>query len=257
MNIILLHFAIKYHGDWDKIYKALDQKEMVSLKEINALEEQSKEWSKKGYNFKTLLDIDYPKQLKEAYKPPFVFWYQGDLNILKNQMLCISANEIEKQSIPDAEAKLSEIKKNDLALVNVDTTLGDQSLSQITRKLGINQVLVTDYGIENLKPSPKTLIISELPHDFRAETTDEKSFTKLAKNRFAAALSSELVMLSSEQKVHSNLISQFLNLGKEVSCFPKDASSKDYNNELIKQGANLVTSLKKLTIEKDKGRELS
>jgi len=70
MNIILIYFSIKYKGDWDKIYKALEDKEKVSLSEIQELENELKNYK---WKIGTILDQDYPKRLKEAYKPPFVF----------------------------------------------------------------------------------------------------------------------------------------------------------------------------------------
>ncbi len=42
----------------------------------------------------------------------------------------------------------------------------------------------------------------------------------------------------------NHLITNFLNLGKEIYCFPGDGSKQDGNSELIKQGANLITSIK-------------
>ncbi|NQZ29304.1 MAG: hypothetical protein HRT98_02855 [Mycoplasmatales bacterium] len=64
MNIILIWFAIKYKGDWDKIYQALEEKEKISLRELKDLEAKMK---KQDINAITILDLGYPNQLKKAY----------------------------------------------------------------------------------------------------------------------------------------------------------------------------------------------
>ena len=64
MNIILIYFSIKFKGDWDKIYKALEDKEKVTLKEITELEELIK---KEKWNIITIIDKEYPEPLKQSY----------------------------------------------------------------------------------------------------------------------------------------------------------------------------------------------
>ncbi len=250
MNIILLYFAIKYEGNWDKIYKALDQKEKVSLKEITETEEKSKTWMQAGYNFKTILDIDYPKQFKEAYKPPFIFWYKGDLNLFKADGICLAAEKINPSEILLAEKSLKVIKDNNNVLVNYGKTDGDFVLEDIAKKLDIKQIFIINGGIEGMSHSKNELIISEYPNSYMPLGLQQR-----AKDRLVATLSKELVLMSSSPQNHSELVANFINLGKEVSCFPKEASSKDYNNELIRQGAKLITNLKQ--IEKGLGRELN
>ena len=71
MNVILIYFARKYKGDWDKIYEALEKKEKVSISEIK----ETEKWiSETKLRIVTILDVDYPRKLKQAYKPPFVLW---------------------------------------------------------------------------------------------------------------------------------------------------------------------------------------
>ena len=40
MEKILVYFAIKYNGDWDKIYRAINQKEKVDIESLNDLIKQ-------------------------------------------------------------------------------------------------------------------------------------------------------------------------------------------------------------------------
>ena len=63
---ILIAIWKKNNGDWDRIYKELREKKYVNenydiyLEGVNASE------------YITLLDDDYPLDLKISYKPPFV-----------------------------------------------------------------------------------------------------------------------------------------------------------------------------------------
>ncbi len=61
--ILALHF--QYNGNWDKIYRAIENKNEPHKKYIAKAK-------KTQYNYLTLLDKDYPQELKFQYKPPFV-----------------------------------------------------------------------------------------------------------------------------------------------------------------------------------------
>ena len=68
MNDILIYFYEKYDGDWDEIYKAINQKERVNYGEaIEFLKDY-----KDKYDYVTIIDNSYPDEYKGNYKPPFV-----------------------------------------------------------------------------------------------------------------------------------------------------------------------------------------
>ncbi|AHF61367.1 hypothetical protein P344_05925 [Spiroplasma mirum ATCC 29335] len=79
MNKVLLYFALKYHGDWDQIYRALvDNKEKISFEASDAFKTKIK------CQYITVLDPQYSPSLKSIYKPPFVLFYYGDFSLLQN-----------------------------------------------------------------------------------------------------------------------------------------------------------------------------
>lgn len=78
MDKILLYFSLKYHGNWDKIYKALELKEKISPLELGEVEQKIK------CNYITILDDEYPNTLRTSYKPPFVLFCKGNTKLLKN-----------------------------------------------------------------------------------------------------------------------------------------------------------------------------
>ena len=79
----LVALAIKYNGDWKKIYEDVANKADVEIEYIT-----------KAENLKcktvTMVDEEYPPQLKQAWKPPFVLFYYGDLSIIQDYYKNIS-----------------------------------------------------------------------------------------------------------------------------------------------------------------------
>ena len=232
MDIILIYFAIKYKGDWNKIYEALDKKERPELKDLRELEN---EIAKSKTKVLTIIDKNYPLELKKAYKPPFVLWYQGDLKRLTKQTICVTGNKVD----PTTNKRITENinKLNEQYELIIPSFNGvDKVIEEVfTRSL----IKVLPHGIDFSKSSDD-LLISEFPP---AIQNPEREFFR-QRNRIIAALSGQLVLFSSNPKGAINhLVSAFLNLGKEVSCFPGDGTEKDGNSELIKQGANLITNI--------------
>ena len=75
---ILAYFAVKYLGDWHKIYKAICEREEIDDAEFDKI------ISSIHCNYTTLLDFDYPQQLRNISQPPFVLFYYGDISLLNN-----------------------------------------------------------------------------------------------------------------------------------------------------------------------------
>lgn len=86
MRFILIFFHLKYKGDWDKIFKALEAKEPVSLKDKEEVE------AKYGDQYITLIDRLYPSVLKEVFKPPFVITFKEGEKII-NEMAKVETEE--------------------------------------------------------------------------------------------------------------------------------------------------------------------
>lgn len=41
----------------------------------------------------TIFDVEYPDELKEINCPPFVLFYKGNINLLKEKKLCLVSLE--------------------------------------------------------------------------------------------------------------------------------------------------------------------
>lgn len=77
INQTLLYFSLKYDGDFMKIYNAFSNKEPVNYEEYQQLTKNNK------YPYITIFDHRYPNFLKELNAPPFLFFYEGNLKLLK------------------------------------------------------------------------------------------------------------------------------------------------------------------------------
>lgn len=61
---LLIAIWIKCDKNWDKTYQAILNKDSINEEEILKDIDTSR--------YITLLDSDYPKELKQTYRPPFV-----------------------------------------------------------------------------------------------------------------------------------------------------------------------------------------
>ncbi|MCK5807182.1 MAG: DNA-processing protein DprA [Mycoplasmataceae bacterium] len=237
MNIILIFFTIKYKGDWDKIYRALENKEKVSLTEINELEKKMKD---EEWKILTIIDREYPKQLKEAYKPPFVLWLKGDEKLLDNPIINVTGNQIDSKAIERIETFVSEVEKNHTIISSAFKGVDEKVLANSKN----GKIIVLANGFNNpyinYKITDKDLLISEYEPDVKMSKGRLR-----ARNRIVAAFSKSLILISSlKDGPINNLITNYLNIGKDVYCFPGDGDDEDGNSELIKQGASLITGIK-------------
>lgn len=83
MRYCLLHFALKYWYDWQDIYNAIKYRETVSQEYIDDLENCDR--SSENVKFITILDRGiYHNSFLQLKKPPFLIFYRGNINILKN-----------------------------------------------------------------------------------------------------------------------------------------------------------------------------
>ena len=97
MNLILAALAFKYHGDFQQMLKGLKNKESFS---DNYLSDIAKTLEAQQVGIITLLDDDYPENLKTVKNPPMVIFYQGNKELLKNPGLIVfGQSEIAKQDL--------------------------------------------------------------------------------------------------------------------------------------------------------------
>lgn len=80
MKDVLLYFSMKYEGSFNDEYNALVEKENFNIEEFIKLRKNIK------HKYITLLDDKYPNFLKTSNCPPFVMYYQGNLELIDSDL---------------------------------------------------------------------------------------------------------------------------------------------------------------------------
>lgn len=243
MDWILIYFAIKYKGYFYDIYNALKNKEFIPLEEIEKIKEQIE---KSQIRAITIIDDDYPESLKQIDNPPFVIFYKGNKNLLKTKAIMFTG-EFSNELIDNFIIKSSyEIAKEHTLISNNFKDL-DKKIINLFLTNNNNVILVSPNGLTdplfNLKVTEQKdnlLIISECPDGV---VVNKKRIHQ--RNRLAIGLSITLIIASSYKKSGiMNLVSFALEQGKDVYCYPGLQNENDGNNHLIKEGAQMITSVK-------------
>lgn len=252
MEDILVYFAIKYEGDWDKIYGAINRKEKVDPTEMKQVLDTNKS------NCITLLSENYPSRLKNIYKPPFVLFYKGDINLLNSKNKTIGVVGSRNNSGYGASATTNlvrELVDNEFIIVSGLAKGIDAIAHKSCLEKNGKTIAVVANGINIFYPSANKelqqtieengLVISEYP-DFKA--SNKENFPK--RNRIIAGLSDSILVTEASNKSGSMItVSRALEMGKDIYCVPYQMGSNSGCNSLIKEGAKLVESVKDILID--------
>lgn len=241
---ILTYLAIKFHGEWDEIFKAIRDRQEYSIEEMESTVNNMKSKAV------TILDPDYPEWLKNVYKPPFVLFYYGDLSLTKdieNNLAVIGSREP-----TDYGKNITEyLVKNIRARYTIVSGLArgiDSIAHQAAIDSGAKTIAVLGSGIDYCYPprnkelyeviKKNHLVISEYPGD---EYPDPSHFP--ARNRLVAAFSHGVLVTDAQIRSGTLITVEFaLATNKEVMCVPHRITDNSSCNRLIADGAFLIES---------------
>ncbi|ATZ18821.1 DNA processing/uptake protein [Williamsoniiplasma somnilux] len=248
MDNVLLYFSLKYQGNWEKIYTALDKKEKIDHEQFLA------ETKKIDSTFISIINPLYPISLKNSHKPPFVIFTEGDLNLLANYHQIIFLNlenqhdEYGKKVVNDLCEGLTKENRTLLIGDNVEIDF------KLTEKLISNKnkiIFVTKKGIQDFKKINKDflkllkttnyLLVSESYENDSLNSEESDNFLY----RLIAGLGKAFVITQAKSNSScSKIINYALNDGKEIFAVPERIDSCfKLGNNLIKQGAKLVENV--------------
>lgn len=196
MRNVLTYFSIKYKGDWEKVYKAIDEKERINKSDVDNFVSNVNE------NKITLLDDDYPNGLKYIYKPPFVLFYKGNKKLINNKHFLLS--------LMDDEINSDYIRTmgNDLCEVVVVVDYSNKKVIKELIENKIKFIAISKKGIVNIKTDQiyqdiinnNNLIISE---SYEYDGTDRDFFF----DRLLVGISRKTLFTNSIQKHRYPLLS--------------------------------------------------
>lgn len=248
---VLLYFSLKYEGNWDKIYEAIKLKKDFSEQDFLSLRVKQKS------KYITILNEEYPRALKECYKPPFILFYYGDINLLKEKKKITIVGS--RSCSPYGEVCVMNITKelvqNNYVIISGMAKGLDTLAHQIALDNGGKTIAVLGTGIDLCYPKQNStiykrikedgLLLSEYPID---TSISKENFPK--RNRILSALCDGVFV--PEFKANSGTgitISLALNSGKPIFCTPHPINSGTANNGLIKDGAVLVETANDIIFE--------
>ena len=244
MEEIILYFALKYAGDFDKIYQALERKEKVDdeLKEHLFKELKSK--------YTTIISDDYPAALKEINCPPFVLFYYGDLNLVNTK--CIGVIGMRQPSDYGIEVTKTIVSK--LVLENYTIVSGmalgiDAMAHQSAMNVLGKTIAVLGSGIDNCYPlknkaiyeimKVNQLVISEYPGNLVP-----KKINFPRRNRIISGLSESILVTEANERSGTMItVGHALEQGKDIYYIPSRINDSSGCNRLIQQGAKLVMDI--------------
>jgi DNA processing protein len=242
---IIIFLAVKYKGDWNAIYQAIKQKELVEEPDVKQALASIK------CHVVTIIDEDYPEALKKIYKPPFVLFYYGDLGLahMMEKSIAVIGSRLPSSYGQTMTKKIThELIEEGLIIVSGLAKGIDATAHQTTLQYGGKTIAILGSGIENCYPKENLtlyeaikeghLLLSEYPH---YALPDKQNFPW--RNRIIAGLSNGVFVAEAKQKSGTLItVGYALYLGKDVYVLPHQANTDNSTNQLIKDGAILVES---------------
>ncbi|WP_375315572.1 DNA-processing protein DprA [Spiroplasma endosymbiont of Tipula paludosa] len=248
MEKVLLYFAIKYDGNWDKVYEALDKKEKIALEELQNIED------KITCQYLTILSSQYPAGLKTIYKPPFVIFYEGNIDLLKYSQKIIAItgshypNVYIKKVANDMVQQLVNHQKILMTSFNAGVEILVHQLIKENSISGNSVVIINDSNNYDANQQELLLylkryhlVISEYPlHMTRENISPIDSNVQ----RILLGLSKALLVLSfADEKIIHSLVDSAFNENKDVFAVPNQIYENFATNNLIKNSAKLVQTI--------------
>ncbi|MBQ6334907.1 MAG: DNA-protecting protein DprA [Erysipelotrichaceae bacterium] len=225
----LIAYSFYYGGEYDKIAKAIKNDEKIRPVKID--------------NALTMLDKDYPKVLFDLKRPPFVLYYKGNIDLLKEEAYAIVGSREPCQYALMATENLAK-KNKDKVLVSGLA----KGIDACGHRNALKTIGILGCGIDYIYPScnkelilevaKRGLVISEYPG-----LSKPYGYHFPFRNRLIAALSERVYIMQSKARSGTmTTVNEALELGKEIKVLPYDIFMKEgmQNNQLIYEGAQPI-----------------
>lgn len=242
---IIIFLAMKYAGDWNRIYQAIKEKEHVDSDVVHQTLLTLR------CQVLTIIDEEYPEALKKIYKPPFVLFYYGHLDLLQRtprSLAVIGSRKASAYGIEMTQMITRALIEEGVLIVSglargIDTRAHQTTVDHLGKTIA-----VLGSGIDRCYPDENKvlydtlkkdhLVVSEYPND----TEPHKDHFPW-RNRIIAGLAQALFVAEAKKRSGTLItVGYALYLGKDVYVLPHLATTDNSTNRLIKDGAILVES---------------
>lgn len=206
-----------------------------------------------------IYDKYYPQKLKKIYDKPIVLYIKGNKSILNEFSLAIiGCREHTKYGEMVAKNMSYQISKNNIVTIS-GLAMGIDSIAhKETLRAKGKTIAVIGSSIDNIYPEENKELAKEIIKNGGTIISEYVIGTKPqkmnfpARNRIISGMSNGVVVIEAKKKSGTMITVDFaLEQGKEVFAVPGNILSKNSEgtNELIKQGAKLVTNVEDILEE--------
>lgn len=207
----------------------------------------------------SIYDKNYPKKLKNIYDKPIVLYVKGDEKILNDFSLAIiGCRENTKYGEIVAKQIAEGLAKNEITTIS-GLAKGIDSISQeeTVNKKG-KTIAVLGNGLDTIYPTENKVLAERIIENGGAIVSEYVIGTKIekmnfpARNRIISGLSDGVIVVEAKKKSGTMITVDFaLEQGKNIFAIPGNIISinSEGTNELIEQGAKIVTSIEDILEE--------
>lgn len=244
MDKILLYLSIIHKGNWDKIYNDISNKRSINKEEMEIVISSNKE------KYISLLDPNYPLILKQIFKPPFILFYRGDLDLItdssrKKIAVVGSRNNSEYGKIATENICKNLINSSVVILSGLAKGI-DSIAHKTTLENNGKTIAVLGNGLDYIYPKENKKLYEEITKEglmiseYPSGTEPDKTHFP-ARNRIISGLCDALIVTEAKTKSGTmNTVYHALEDGKPIFCVPDKINCDSGCNKLIKEGAQLI-----------------
>lgn len=211
-----------------------------------------------GIKITVLEDNDYPSLLSQIYDPPYILYYQGQIEILNQVCLAVvGSRQASNYGRSQARRFSRELSLQGMVVVSGMARGIDTEAHRGALEAGGKTAAVLGSGLNVIYPPENTrlfteiinqgVVISEFPPD-----THPKPGHFPVRNRVISGLSRGVLIVEAQQRSGALITADFaLEQGRDVFALPGPVDRKNSmgTNQLIKQGAALVTDPEDICLE--------
>ena len=212
-----------------------------------------------GIDIVTMEDEYFPKMLREIYDCPISLYVKGNVELLnkENKIAIIGCREFSEYGKKCALYFSSNLAKKGVTIVS-GLARGIDSFSHYgTIKADGTTIAVLGNGLDMIYPKENQKLAEEIVEkngllisEFPIGTIPEKRNFP-ARNRIISGISKGVIVIEAKKKSGTLLTVDFaLDQGKDIYAVPGNINSINSvgTNDLIKQGAKLVTNFEEIDI---------
>lgn len=219
---------------------------------INSFEAYLDKVNKYGYNYVTILDNEYPHNLRYIDDRPALLFYKGKLDYEKdkNSIAFVGARKCTDYGKWACKSLTQEIASAGITTVSGLAYGIDAACHKATLEVGGRTIGIIGCGIDKIYPKQnrklyedleeKGLILSEFPLG-----TEPISYNFPKRNRIISGLSLATVVIEAKEKSGTMITTRCaLDQGKDVFAVPGNINSiySKGTNKLIQEGSKLITN---------------